>query len=437
MAGWMEKLRNVSTGTLLLMVSAASLIVSLLLTIALTAYVRHEALHDVAREDVQQTSLIIFQSLYGSMSKGGDRRKMEAVVADLGRTFPHLNVGSYTTTVYRSPLVASQYGARPGDLAAIERDPDLKRAMTGGLELLLFPTNSAVRNLYPIRARQECLECHKDARPGDIFGVIDVTYPVNELRVSFMYMMHSMLGYTLLTLAVAFTFLYLALRTLVAIPLRDFAATVRTIDPELKTPQGVTLRHRVAELRQLAEDFNHLLGTIGVYQAKLVQYSTTDTLTGLMNRRQFEDRLDDEIARSNRYGSRFAVLMLDVDDFKHINDSYGHPVGDLALQKIAEVMRTALRGVDTTARLGGDEFAAIVPETEGKDAVAAAQRLRAHLNASPLKVEAGEIRITCSIGVASYPRNAPERTRQALYKTMDDMLYQAKRLGKDQVAAAE
>ena len=434
MAGWLLKFRDISIGTLLLIVSVVSLVLATLLTIGLSSHIRHQALHDLAREDVRQTSQIIFQSVYGVMTSGGNRKDIDTVVADLGKTYPHLNVSFYSVSIRRSEIVNRQFGALLGDQRAVEHDPSLKRVLTDGKELLLFPTDKAVRYLYPVLGEEKCLQCHTEGRAGAVFGVIDITYPVNELKVQFAYVINSILGYTLLMIVSVFTLLYIALRKLVAVPLRDFAATVREIEPKLKFDQKVSLRYLVAELRQLSDDFNHLLGTISGYSAKLVEFSTTDALTGLFNRRRFDEHLTEEIDRSNRYGSQFSVLMIDVDDFKHINDNYGHPVGDLALKKIAEIMRGSLRNVDMAARLGGDEFAVILPETLGANAMTVAQRLRTRVNASVLHVPAGEVRITCSIGLISYPVNVPEKDKQALYKSMDDMLYQAKHLGKDQVS---
>jgi diguanylate cyclase (GGDEF)-like protein len=437
MANWLQKFGNISIGTLLLIVSAVSLALSLAATVALTSYIRHQALHDLAREDVEQTSQIIFQAIYGAMAQGGDRKQIESVVAGLARTFPHLDVSFYSAAVYRAPVLNQQYGALARDEAAIARDPELRQVLREGKPQLLFPTNSAVRNLYPVLGRQECLACHTGGHVGEVFGVIDITYPVSELKVRFDYVLNSMLGYTVLVLATVFALLYLALRKLVAVPLRDFAASVREMEPTLKFDVKIRLRYLVAELRQLADAFNHLLATIGGYSKKLLEYSTTDTLTGLLNRRAFEERLAEEINRSNRYASKFSVLMIDLDDFKNINDRYGHPVGDLALKLVADTVRGSLRHLDLAARLGGDEFAVILPETVGSNAYTVAQRLSAQLAAAVLRVDAGEIRFTCSIGVASYPMNAPQKTSEALYQAVDDRLYRAKRLGKNQVAGPD
>jgi len=437
MVHWLRKFEDVNIGSLLLVISVVSLSTSLLLTFGVTSYIRYRALHDLAREDVQETSKIIFQSLYSAMSQGGSRDKIESVISELGKTFPRLNVSFYSTKIYRSPIVDKQFGSLASDQDLIRHDPDLQKVMKTGKELLLFPTNSAVRNLYPVLGRQECLGCHTDGRVGAVFGVIDVTYPVDELKVRFEYVINSILGYTLLMLAVVFMLLYLALRKLVAVPLREFASTVREIEPGLQLDHKISLHHLVSELKQLSDNFNHLLGTISSYSAKLLEYSTTDTLTGLNNRRKFDEQLTAEINRSNRYGSKFSVLMLDLDDFKHINDNYGHPVGDLALKQVANIMRSSLRKVDLPARLGGDEFAVILPETTEKDALTVAQNLRNRLNASTLEVSVEKIRITCSIGLASYPLHVPDKSKQALYKAMDDTLYKAKHLGKDQVAAPD
>ena len=147
MTAWLLKFRHISIGALLTIVSAVSLVVALLLTIGLSSHIRHQALHDLAREDVRQTSQIIFQSIYAVMTSGGNRKDIDAVVDDLGQTYPHLNVNFYSVSIRRSDIVNQQFGALPGDQRALERDPDLKRVMAKGKESLLFPTDKAVRYL--------------------------------------------------------------------------------------------------------------------------------------------------------------------------------------------------------------------------------------------------------------------------------------------------
>jgi diguanylate cyclase (GGDEF)-like protein/PAS domain S-box-containing protein len=183
--------------------------------------------------------------------------------------------------------------------------------------------------------------------------------------------------------------------------------------------------------------------------ATIAAQATMDGLTGLANHRTFYERLAQELARGRRYGSPVSLLMLDIDDFKVLNDTYGHPAGDEVLRLLGRVLSEQLRrDVDLPARYGGEEFAVILPNTStssgplggiesgagpSEDAEALAERLRAVIAACEFPVGgAGPARITVSIGIATWPAMAANM--DDLVARADAALYAAKRAGKDRVA---
>lgn len=164
--------------------------------------------------------------------------------------------------------------------------------------------------------------------------------------------------------------------------------------------------------------------------AELEYYSMHDPLTGLYNRRHFNNMLEYEIGRSERHQHEFALLLLDLDDFKDVNDSYGHPTGDSVLVRVAEILRGHIRKGDLATRIGGDEFAVMLMETGNDGAVAVAEKLGAALRGTSFESPTGKrFHITTSIGVVVYPRDA--RTEHDLLAGVDIAMYRAKELGKD------
>jgi diguanylate cyclase (GGDEF)-like protein len=159
-----------------------------------------------------------------------------------------------------------------------------------------------------------------------------------------------------------------------------------------------------------------------------------DGLTGLANRRQCESALGTELARAERFDDSLALVMADLDDFKDVNDRYGHPVGDLVLREFAEVLRRTLRDADVAGRWGGEEFALILPGTDRLGALSLAERVRRELRTRVILSPEGErVAVTASFGVASFPRSA---TEPELVAAADAALYEAKRAGKDRVSAS-
>jgi len=162
--------------------------------------------------------------------------------------------------------------------------------------------------------------------------------------------------------------------------------------------------------------------------AQLEQRARIDVLTGLFNRRHFEERLKEEISRHSRYGNEFSIFMLDLDNFKSYNDAYGHPAGDILLNQIGKIIKSSIRNADQAFRYGGDEFVAILPETTREDAWVVAERVRAQLAE---EMERQTIAITCSIGLANYPADGV--VADELVAVADNALYYAKRTGGNRI----
>ena len=162
--------------------------------------------------------------------------------------------------------------------------------------------------------------------------------------------------------------------------------------------------------------------------------AVTDELTGLTNHGRFQELLDLETEQVRRYHHPLALIMLDIDDFKSINDSHGHPQGDLVLKHVARVLGESSREVDVPARYGGEEMALILPHTDLGGAFAIAERVRTaveDLRIGRLDGD-GQLRITASVGVAA----SDEGDGDALVAAADDALYRAKREGKNRTIRA-
>nr|WP_224366884.1 diguanylate cyclase [Hyalangium versicolor] len=174
---------------------------------------------------------------------------------------------------------------------------------------------------------------------------------------------------------------------------------------------------------------------------ELLALSRTDALTGLSNRRYFEERLEEEFARARRYRSPLSLVMLDIDYFKRINDTFGHPFGDEVLRSVAQVTRARLREVDLLARYGGEELIALLPETSPSDALTACERVREAIEALQLEYQALDgtkrtVRCTASLGVATIPSSTIQ-TSADLKRAADECLYAAKGAGRNRVRQHE
>jgi diguanylate cyclase (GGDEF)-like protein len=179
------------------------------------------------------------------------------------------------------------------------------------------------------------------------------------------------------------------------------------------------------ELVELADGFNRMAAIVGEQQARLEAQATRDSLTGLLNHACFHEVLEQETARATRNGTPLAILVIDVDYFKEINDEHGHPAGDRVLRAIGACLQDAVRGADVTARLGGDEFALLLPEADADYALVVAERVRAAMGEIPIT---STTCVSTSVGVACYPSDTGDATQ--LVELADRALYDVKRAGR-------
>lgn len=181
------------------------------------------------------------------------------------------------------------------------------------------------------------------------------------------------------------------------------------------------------DLTLVARSFNEMRG-------RLIELIGTDALTGALNRRAFETRLHREWRYAKRRDSTIALLMIDIDHFKLINDTRGHAAGDLALQELAEIMQATARETDVVARLGGDEFVVLLPDTGWQGAMTFAERLRKNVDDHTFIGEGVELEITISIGVA-LARGTDPISVDDLLEHADRSLYKAKSGGRNRISA--
>lgn len=195
---------------------------------------------------------------------------------------------------------------------------------------------------------------------------------------------------------------------------------------------GAYDRDAVRQLEILALQGGDALQRARLFEAT-ERLATTDGLTGLVNHRTFQARLDEHLAAAQRYGKKLSLLLTDIDHFKAVNDTWGHPVGDVVLKGVARILQKEARTTDVAARYGGEEFALVMPETDPEGALRTAERIREKVAQARFRTEQGELSVTISIGIATFPAEA--RQKAELVELADGGLYHAKRHGRNQSVA--
>ena len=220
--------------------------------------------------------------------------------------------------------------------------------------------------------------------------------------------------------------LQLGIRSVVYLPLTIKDECIGSLIVASHHPEVFTAK-QIRLLEQVALQIATPIENAQLY-ARAEQRSRIDELTGLFNRRHFEERLKEEIGRHARYGDVFSLLLLDLDNFKTYNDIYGHPAGDILMNQIGKIIKGSVRSADQAFRYGGDEFAVILPRAAVDDAYVVAERVRLRIAG---EMEEKEIAVTCSLGLASYPSDGV--ISGELITVADTALYFAKRTGGNRV----
>jgi diguanylate cyclase (GGDEF)-like protein len=250
---------------------------------------------------------------------------------------------------------------------------------------------TAFRYVLPLKVEEPCLRCHRQQgyRVGDIRGGISVILPAERLVGQMSTNRNQIIADSLATTGVLLAILYFLTWKLV---------------------------RRVDEV-----------------QKKLKHIAVTDELTGLKNRRYIMEQIDKEYQRAARTGGTLSLILLDIDHFKRINDTYGHAVGDAVLKEVAQAMQSSLRAYDLLGRVGGEEFLIASPGSTLDDAAGLAERVRVTIKDREVMNMADPISVTVSAGITSLSEQ--DATTEALLARADNALYLAKQQGRDRVVS--
>jgi diguanylate cyclase (GGDEF)-like protein len=195
---------------------------------------------------------------------------------------------------------------------------------------------------------------------------------------------------------------------------------------------GTALMHTYEQLQMRTDELEKRSQDLEKALALVEKLARTDSLTGLHNRRYFDDIFSAAFSRAKRYKESMCLALIDVDNFKQINDNFGHSAGDAVLQYLCKLFNESVRESDTLARLGGDEFAFLLYQTSLENAEIMAKNCLALIASQPFELDGQLLDVRVSIGIANN-QDAPNSV-QALYGAADEALYEAKRRGRNQVA---
>lgn len=218
--------------------------------------------------------------------------------------------------------------------------------------------------------------------------------------------------------------------------MKPFSQILQAANDELSS-LSISNVYLMIEYKQAKEKAERLAYELKEANEKLRELASRDGLTGLYNHRFFQEALELELARAQRYGRALALVIFDIDQFKKINDTYGHPSGDVVLACLSKAVQLLVRANDIVARYGGEEFAIVLPETDIEGATILAERVRRVIENMEFLVKGTKIKTTVSLGVTSYKPGARIVEKANLVAVADKALYISKQSGRNKVTAVQ
>lgn len=351
---------------------------------------------------------IIFESLYFAMKHGNNSEQMNALLSNINKTTDQKKI-----TLHRVMTEETE---------EIVKKAFLTKAFTTGNH------HGHIDFIKPILFKPECLRCHTNAKADDIAAVIQLEQKYSDVSIPLRHI--SIMVFTLLILSTSVLFLtwYFALHRHLIRPIHSLLEQLKRMKGHDDLQHPIRVESKLKELHIIVDAFNKRDQKVyGLYKA-LETSSKTDGLTGIYNRKMFDEHAKIELTRATRYDMPLTLINIDLNNFKQINDTYGHQTGDHLLIFFTRSVTGLLRESDFFFRTGGDEFMILVTNGNTLSAQNIVVKIQEHFDKHPFAIEDLNYYLQASFGIAEFGTDA--NTLEALIKISDTRMYEHKTLNK-------
>ena len=318
-----------------------------------TVYIKKLALHNLGEDDAKKTSTLIFEIMNTKMQEGWKKEDLVSIINNLEHIREGLNISSY-----RSEKVEELYGVIKEDKKIVQNDTLIQKAMQGEKQFLIQKDGS-IRYLYPMIVKQQCITCHNNAQIGDVNGVLEITYPPNEIKISLDMLIKYFLSFFITFTIISFVILYFIISKKIINPIIKFTEHIEEITENTELLRKSDLKPKIKEIYILENSFNKLLMKIKFFYTKVIEGLYTDSLTSLSNNTKLKEDL--------KHNDINTLMIINIDSFTEINNFYGVKAGDEILIQVSKYLKKEVKHIGKPYRLYGDEFAILTHKNIGKD----------------------------------------------------------------------
>lgn len=396
---------------------------------SMSHYLKQQTIAELATRQAEQQAEIIFKALWQGMMQGWTKQDMDHFIHSLELS----PLQGQQVQLVRSNIIEEQFGVSDASRQLVQQDPLLASVMASG-QTEMEQRDGQLRYLHAVVASEACLACHTNSRVGAVHGVIDLRFSDQPMQASLSQTFNVYIASTLLIIITLCLALFTLIRFRIVQPLRLLSRQIlEAIKDDLSVNRIDVSHYHLREPFQLAQSFNQLAQELDDYHQQLKENSYLDALTGLYNRRYFSEQMPNLLKKSRAAEQPLTLMLIDLDRFKAINDTYGHDAGDLALIFFAQMLKSHVKTDDLVIRLGGDEFVIVLTHTNVNGALAIKRRLTEALNEKRANLGVVRLHLEASVGYATYPIDATNT--DDLLQQADSAMYHDKRIRREQAQA--
>lgn len=336
----------ISNKALIFKITFFILLSSIIFIIISSLYIKHTALDNLAEDDALKTSELIFETMNTRMQEGWAKEDLVKILDRLEHIRKDLKVHSY-----RSEKVEEILGVNLKDQLTVKNDPFIQKAMNGEKQFMIQEDGS-IRYLYPIVVSNECITCHYNTKVGDINGVLDISYPPSEIKISLDSMTYYFLIFFIIFILVVVYIFFFVINAKMVKPIVSLSKEIAQSSDSKDFNHQVFVKTNIREIKMLQFSFNKLLKTINEFYDKLLHNIYFNPLTLLPNSVKLEQDLEKKKVNS--------LIIINIDDFRSINHFYGTKVGDAIIKTMAKILAEKTNKVGKLYKLYSDEFAVLL-----------------------------------------------------------------------------
>ena len=341
------KKKYISNKSLIVRIVFSVLIISVIVLFISTEYLKKTAVDTLASDDAKKTAQLVFETMNTRMQEGWTKDDLDGIISRL----EHIRIGMKISS-YRSKQVEEIFGSIEKDKKIVDSDPLIQRAMKGEEIFHVDEDTGMVRFLYPMGSSTECTHCHINSSESSINGVLDISFPHSDIKISLDSMSLYLIGFFIIFLLFFSLIFFFIINKKMVNPVIELTTEIKEISKSKDLAKRVDIHTNIEELGILQNSFNKLLVTIKYYYDKLLENLYTDELTSINNLAKFQK--DIEIM-----DKEYSILSIDIKSFGAMNRVYGVRVGDYLLKEFAKKTKNHFAQKGTLYRLYGDEFAVI------------------------------------------------------------------------------